>query len=149
MNPLVPAYLQAPPVAVINPQSATAGTYTTGWVDLAKFSRLYAILLIGAITGSGTVDAKFEQATSAAGAGAKDVDDTDITQLTGAGTDSNKQVTVEVRQAQVDVAGGFRWVRLSVTTATAASLAAAVVLGIGARFEPATQATTVDENVAA
>lgn len=144
---LVPHYLQAPVLAVINPQSASAGTYSSGWVSLAALSRVYAVLNIGAITGSGTVDAKIQQASDSGGTGAKDVTGVAMTQIVGS-ANSNKQITLEVRQSQLDVANNFTHVRLTVTTAVAASLISAVVQGIGAKYPPQSQAATVVESVA-
>lgn len=146
-NVLVPQYLKTPILASIPPQSATAGTYTSGWVSMATLGRVYAVLNIGAITGSGTVDAKIQQASDSGGTGAKDVTGIAITQIVGS-ANSNKQVTLEVRPAQLDVANNFTHVRLSVTTAVAASLLGATVHGTNAKFEPQAQAATVAESVA-
>lgn len=147
MNSKVHAYLQLPIVGVIDPASKTAGSYSTGWIDLSLFHRLYAVLLMGAISASGTVDAKFEQATSAAGAGAKDVTSVALAQSADTVAD-NTQASLEVRPAQLDVANSFRWVRLTVTTATAATILGAAVIGVSAKFEPATDLSTVLQTVA-
>lgn len=136
-------------VAVINPVSQAAGTVTTGWIDMQKFGALLAILAVGALGAGATVDAKIEQATDAAGAGAKDVAGSAITQLTKASTDDNKQVLINLRQEDLDKNNAFRFVRLSVTVATAASLVSAIVLAFNARYGAATDndAATVDEIV--
>jgi hypothetical protein len=132
-------------LAVLDPASRAANTYTTGWLDMAAWDSLMAIIQVGALGANGTVDAKFQQATDGAGAGAKDVTGKAITQLTQAGTDhSNQQVLVNLFSDQLDVTNSFRYVRLSVTTATAASLLSAVVLGFDSNYYPA-QATTVNE----
>lgn len=136
-------------LAAINPQSAAAGTYTSGWVNMRDVYAALAILSVGAISASGTVDAKVQQATDSSGTGAKDVTGLAITQLTQAGTDSNKQVLVNIVQADLDRNNGFTHVRLSVTTATAAALLSAVIVGLDFRYGAATDndATTVDEVV--
>lgn len=136
-------------VAVINPVSQATGTVNTGWVDMQKFGALLAILAVGALGASGTVDAKIEQATDAAGAGAKEVAGSAITQLTKAGTDDNKQVLINLRQEDLDKNNSFRFVRLSVTVGTAASLVSAILLAFNARHGAATDndAATVDEIV--
>lgn len=136
-------------VAVINPVSQATGTVNTGWVDMQKFGALLAILAVGALGASGTVDAKIEQATDAAGAGAKEVAGSAITQLTKAGTDDNKQVLINLRQEDLDKNNSFRFVRLSVTVGTAASLVSAILLAFNARYGAATDndAATVDEIV--
>ncbi len=145
-NVLVPQHLKTPIVASIPPQSATAGTYTSGWVPMATLGKVYAVLNIGAITGSGTVNAKIQQASDSAGTGAKDVTGAAITAIVGSAS-SNAQATIEVRPAQLDVVNNFNHVRLSVTTAVAASILGAVVHGTDAKYEPQAQAATAVEAV--
>lgn len=136
-------------LAAINPVSQSAGTVTTGWIDMQDWFRTMAVIQVGALGSSATVDAKFQQATSDVGAGVKDVAGTLITQLTKAGTDDNKQVLINLRPEDLDFNNGFRYVRLSITVATAASLISALVLGLDARYGAAnmSDATTVDEIV--
>lgn len=136
-------------VGVIDPDAYAAATYTTGWVDMRDWGALLAIVCAGTLGTSATLDAKFEQATSSGGTGAKDVTDKDITQLTQAGTDSDKQVLLNLRPGDMDIDGGFRYARLSMTVGTATSDAGAVLMG----FHPARgqasdfDAATVDEIV--
>lgn len=136
-------------LAAINPQSAGAGTYTSGWVDIQKFYSIMAILAVGALGAAGTVDAKIEQATTGGGAGVKDVTGSSVAQLTKVGTDDNKQVLINLQQADLDKNSGYRFVRLSVTVGTAASLVAATLIGLDPRYGAATanDAATVDEIV--
>jgi hypothetical protein len=108
---------------------------------------MYSALSIGAITGSGTVDAKIQQASDSGGTGAKDVTGAAMTQIVGS-ANSNKQVTLEVRPAQLDVANNFTHVRLTVTTAVAASIISAILQGVGAKYQPQSQAASVVESVA-
>lgn len=137
---------RAPVLAVIDPDAYTAATYTSGWVDMSLWESLQAIVFAGTLGSSATLDAKLEQATSAAGAGAKDITGKAITQLTQAGTDSDKQAVINCQSEDLDVEGGFRYVRLSMTVGTATSDAGGVVLGMDPRYAP-TDATTVDEVV--
>lgn len=135
-------------VGAINPVSQGAGTATSGWIDASKFQQFMAIVQAGALGASATLDAKLEQATDAAGTGAKDVTGKAITQLTQAGTDSNKQVVINLNPSQhLDTDNGFDHFRLSMTVGTAASLIAGIVLGLNARLGVASDndATTVDE----
>lgn len=131
----------------LDPVSQGAGTVLTGWVPLSDALGVLAILQVGALGASATVDAKLRQATDASGTSAKDITGKAITQLTKAGSDDNKQVLVNVRPDELDLAGGFTHVALSITVATAACLISALVLGFDAKFQPKTQATTVDEVV--
>lgn len=133
--------------AVLNPVSQAAATVTTGWVPMSTFENVLAILLVGALGASATVDAKLQQASDSSGTGAKDITGKAITQLTQAGTDTNKEVLINVRSEELDVANSFTHVRLSVTVATAACLISAVVLGFDARYQTQTQKATVDEVV--
>lgn len=137
-------------VAAVNPTSQAAGTVSTPWISMANFHTMMAVIQAGVLGASATLDAKLEQATSAAGAGAKDIAGKAITQLTKAGSDDNKQAIINVRASDLDVNGGFSHVRLSVTVATAASLTAALVLGFDKRYGAASDddAASVDEIVA-
>lgn len=134
-------------LAVLNPISQGAATVTTGWVAMSTYENVLAILKVGALGASGTVDAKLQQASDGSGTGAKDITGKAIAQLTQAGTDSNKQALINVRSEELDINGGFTHVRLSVTVAVAASLIDAILLGFDARYQPQSHAATVDEVV--
>jgi len=137
-------------VAAINPVSQAAGAVSTGWISMQNWRSVMAIVQAGVLGAAATLDAKLEQATSAAGAGAKDIAGKAVTQLTQAGTDSNKQAIINLRQVELDFAGGYSHVRLTLTVGTQASLVSAVLLGLDARYNPASDsdAATVDEIVA-
>lgn len=130
----------------ITPQSATTAK-SSGWIDMSTLGAALATIQVGTIATNGTVDAKIEQATSAAGAGAKDVTGLAITQLTEAGTDSDKEAEINIQPSDLDRANNFTHIRLTITPATAAALIAGTVRGFNARYQPATDATTVDEVV--
>lgn len=135
-------------VGAIDPQSANA-VKTSGWIDATKFFNYLAIVSVGALGASATVDAKLEQATASDGTGAKDVTGRAITQLTKAGTDDSKQAEINLKQEDLDFANGFKFFRLSITPATAASLISGTVLGLDPRYGVASDsdAATVDEIV--
>lgn len=101
------------------------------------FESVLVVISAGTLGAAATVDAKIQQATSAAGAGAKDVAGKAITQLTKVGNDDNKQVLINLRQQELDVKNGFRFIRVLLTVGEAASAASAVVLGLGPRYGPA------------
>ena len=124
-------------VGVIDPDLNAAGTVTTGWINMADFASVMGIVMAGALGSSATLDAKFEQASDGSGTGAKDVAGAAITQLTDGGSDSDKQAIVQLYAEDLDLAGGFTHVRLSMTVATASSDSAAVVIGMGPRYAPA------------
>ena len=134
---------------VIDPDVTAAGTVTTGWVEAAGFYTWMAIVLAGTLGTSATVDAKIEQASDGSGTGAKDITGAAITQLTQAGTDSDKQALVQFRSDDLDVDNSFTHVRLSITVAVATSDIAGVLVGVGPRYGPASDsdASTVAEIV--
>lgn len=136
-------------VGAIDPDATTAGTVTTGWIAAADFKSFMGIVMAGTLGASATVDAKFQQATDAAGTGVKDVAGTSITQLTAAGTDSDKQAIINLSVDDLDIANAFTHIRLSVSIAVATSDAGALVLGFNPGYGPAStsDAATVDEIV--
>jgi hypothetical protein len=121
-------------LATINPISQGAGTATSGWVAVKNHHALMALIQTGVLGASATVDAKLQQATDGAGAGAKDVTGKAITQIVKASGD-NKQAMINMKVADLDTEGGFAFVQLSITVATAASLIAGSLYGAFPRFE--------------
>lgn len=115
-------------LATLEPVSQSAATVNTGWVSMAVFHALIAIVQTGVLGASATIDAKLQQATSSGGAGAKDITGKAVTQIVKASGDA-KQVLIELRDTEMDVSGGFSFVRLQVTVGTAASLISAMLIG--------------------
>lgn len=136
-------------VATVDPDVLTAATHTSDWVDMTMFQQIMAIVMVGTLGSSATVDAKLEQATDSSGTGAKDITSAAITQLTQAGSDDDKQAIINLNADQLDVANDFTHVRLSITVATASSDGGGIVLGRKARYQPASDndLSTVDEIV--
>ena len=130
-------------LATVDPVSQAAGTVTTGWIDQALFFALMAVIQTGVLGASATVDAKLQQATDSSGTAAKDITGKAITQIVKASGD-NKQAIINMKEADLDTEGGFRYVRLSITVGTAASLIGAQLWGALPRFMPVSnQAGTV------
>jgi len=123
-------------LATIDPASIAAGTVTTGWVSAANHHNLLAVIQTGALGTAATLDAKLQQASDSSGTGAKDISGKAITQIVKAAGD-NKQALINLRPEELDVNGGFAYVRLSLTVGTAASLASAQLLGINPRYASA------------
>lgn len=123
-------------LATLDPVSQGAATVTTGWVDLKNFHAVLAVLQTGVMGASGTIDAKIQQAKDVGGTGAKDVTGKAIAQIVKA-TGDNKQAFISMKNADLDVEGGFEFARLSVTVGTAASLIAAQLYGMFPRFADA------------
>lgn len=145
-NPNIKGNERCTLVGVIDPDVSTAATYLTGAIDMAAYESCMAVVFAGTLGTSATVDAKLTQATTSGGT-YKDVTGKAITQLTEAGTDSDKQAIINCRADELDVANGYRYVKLSVTVAVATSDMAAALFGLDARYQPGTDSTTVDEIV--
>lgn len=134
-------------LATIDPDAYTAAAYTSDYVDMAAVGSIAAIVMAGTLGSSATLDGKLVQATSNAGANAKDITSKAITQLTEAGTDSDKQAVINCRPDELDMANSFRYVALVMTVGTATSDAGAIIVGGDARYEPASDLASVDEIV--
>lgn len=149
MSKTVPLHAVVGVLGAIDPDVYTAGTYETGWISAADFQRFMAVVMAGTLGSSATLDAKIEQASDSSGTGAKDLTGAAITQLTQAGSDSDKQAVICFSSDDLDLANGFTHFRLSMTVATATSDAGAVVLGSNLRIGPVADndAASVDELV--
>ena len=134
---------------VIDPDVTVASTVTTAWLPADDAHQWLAVILAGTLGTSATVDAKIEQGQTVSGTNAKDLTGSAITQLTQAGTDSDKQALIQFNTEQLDIANSFDHFRLSVTVAVATSDLAAFVIGLTPKYKPASQfdASTVDEIV--
>ena len=147
MNPLHKPSDKATLLAKLDPVSQGVATVLTSWVKASNYHQILAELMVGVLGAAATVDAKLRQATSDAGAGAKDITGAAITQLTKAGADDSKVVNINLDPNKLDVAGGFHYVALSVTVGTAACLIAATVKGFEAREGIAAHIAAMDEVV--
>jgi len=134
-------------LGVVNADNYAVGTVTTAWVDMSLVYGAMGILNVGDIAATGTVDAKLEQATDAAGTGAKDITGKAIAQLTQAGGDSNKQALINLRQEELDTNNSFTHARLSISVGAAAADLSGLVTGHSPINGPADQhnAATVAE----
>jgi hypothetical protein len=130
-------------LATLDPASVSASTVTTSWIDQSMYFAVMAVIQTGVLGASATVDAKLQQATDNSGTGAKDVTGKSITQIVKASGD-NKQVIINLKEADLDTEGNFRFVRLSLTVGVAASIVNALLFGAIPRFMPVSnQAATV------
>ncbi len=125
-------------VGVIDPDANAAGNLTSDWADAGLFGEITAIVTVGTLGTSGTIDCVLQQATDSSGTGAKDITGKAITQITQAGTDqSDTQAVVSVRAEELDTANGFSYVAAKLTTGTATSDSGVVLLGRLPRHAPA------------
>lgn len=135
-------------VGVIDPDAYTANSYATAAAPVSKFRRFQAIVFVGDLGTNATVDAKLQRCTDAAGSSPTDITNAAITQLTDAGSDSNKQVIINY-DTQGEEGNAKRFIRLLVTVATATSDMGAVLLGFDPFGKPASDddLSSVDEIV--
>lgn len=139
MFPNVKATEQVAVLGAISPADQAVGAAVTSWVPAANFNKFLALIQTGVLGAAATVDAKIQQATDAAGTGAKDVPNKAIAQIVKA-TGDNIEAEINLDAQELDVANGFAYVQLSVTVGTAASQTAAALFGFNPRFAPASDA---------
>ena len=111
-------------VGQIAPQS-TSTTVTTAAFNSAGFFRVMAILNLGTLGSSATVNAHFTASATSGGSYAT-ITGTTITQITSGSTNL---VLVEIKAESLAGASIGPWLKFSVTVGTAASLVSAVVVG--------------------
>lgn len=141
-------------VSVIDPDNYAGTTTVVGDViDMSKFHELMAIALTGTITANGTVDYKL-QAGTATDSTFYDITGKAITQLTAAGTDSDKQAIINLKAEELAQQSNtdnraYRYVRELYTPGTVTVDFGTVVLGFKPRFGPASDddLSSVDEIV--
>ena len=122
-------------LATIDPASQSAGTVITSYVDASQYFSLLALIDVGVFGSSATVDAKLRQATDSSGTGVKDITGKAITQLLAAGG-NNRQAMINMKVSDLDTENAFRYVCLSITIGTAATLVSAALIGGNARMDP-------------
>lgn len=137
MFPNVKGSEQVAVIGAINPSSQAAGSAVTGWLSIAQFQKLLAIIQVGTFGASATVDANIQQATSAAGANAKAIGSGRAIAQMLAANGNNVQAEINVDAQELDAANGFAFVQLTVTVGTAATGTAATLLGLVSRLAPA------------
>lgn len=136
MNPNIKFSEKVAVMATMDPASVAASTVVSTWVPMTNLHSIVALIQTGVMGASATIDAKLRQATDSSGTGAKDITGKAIVQIVKA-TGDNKQVTIEVRDTDLDSNNAFAYVALSVTVGTAASIFGAAILGANPIFVPA------------
>jgi hypothetical protein len=131
----------------IDPDNQSAGTVTGDYVKADDFLQYMAVFNAGVLTSNNTTDFSVVQATDGSGTGAKELKA--ATQLTQAGTDSDKQVIISFDASDMDTVNGFLWFAPRVVTATAAGYVCANVFGINPiyGYNTDTDLSSVDEIV--
>ena len=115
----------------INPISSS--TQVNGsWIDLKKIHRGVAIFNVGLIAATGTLTCQLRQAKTAAGG--TPIAFKVATALAAA--DDDVVIALNFRSEELED-GGYRWVRLEMVAAVAASLISAELFGQVDRYSPA------------
>ena len=112
---------------------------STGWLDMADFERIHALVEIGTWDSGDDLDeCRFQQASDSSGTGAKDL----TSDASGGNYDTDNpvdadgdQVVLEAKASDMDVANGFTHVRLYLAEGgnTGVDNVMAVVTQYGAR----------------
>ena len=119
---------------VMYPDDRGPGTHNGDWISLSTYHRARFLLLMGDMGALATCTAGLQQATDATGTGVKAIAGKTITQLTQAGGDAGSPVAIELQTEELDVDGGFCFVRFYVTTAVNTTIFAAVLEGSPSRY---------------
>lgn len=136
-------------VATIDPDAYGTGTQNTDVIDMKYHRRVIFIVMAGDLGSAATLDFAVKADTASNGSFTTTLNGKSITQLTQAGTDSDKQAIIEVTAEEV-AAEGFRYLRGLATLGAAASDYGVVALASNNRYTPASDydLATVDEIVA-
>jgi hypothetical protein len=116
----------------MDPASTNAGTtQPITDIDMSKVRRVMFIINIGSVGGAGTVDVSIKESKTAGGSYQALTNAVAITQV----TTSNKIVTVELRDDQLDA--GYRYVQVNLTIGANAVVLGMTCLGGEAEAKPA------------
>ncbi|MCZ2112793.1 MAG: hypothetical protein LC131_02900 [Anaerolineae bacterium] len=121
-------------VACIDPDAYGTGAQTSDWIDMSKFERVAFIVQAGTLGSSATLDFKVQQSKLANGSSPADISGKAITQLTEAGTDSDKQVVVSVEASELS--DGYRYIAGLMTVGVASSDAGVVAVAMNPNYGP-------------
>jgi hypothetical protein len=135
-------------VATIDPDAYATGAEVTDVIDMMYRQRVIFIIMAGTLASTATLDFLVKGDTASGGSYATTITGKSITQLTEAGTDSDKQVIVEVTAEEV-FAQGFRYIRGTMTLTAAGGDAGVIAIAGDLRYQPANDwdLASVDEIV--
>ena len=124
------------PLAYEHADSIAIGTHYTSYVSLANYYRAVAVIDVGDMAATATVDFSVVQASDSSGTGVKAITDKAATQLTQAGGDGGEIICIEVRGEELDVANGFEHVAIKAVVAAAAVEYSAILYGCVPAYAP-------------
>lgn len=121
---------------IAHADSVNPATLNGTFVNMENYHRAWLVVDVGDIVATGTVDVSIQQDDTGSGANAKAITGKAITQLTQAGGDSDDAVCIELRSEELDVAGGFNWIRFVIVVGTAAAEFSALLFLGCPRYAP-------------
>lgn len=124
-------------IGTIDPDAYTAAAYNTDVIDMKDWREVIFIVMTGDLGASATLDFVVKGDTTSGGSFSTTITGKTATQLTQAGSDSDKQVIIRVTSEEV-AAQSLRYLRGTMTVATATSDCGAIVLGVPAHYAPIT-----------
>ena len=138
-------------VSCIDPDAYTTGTQTGDAIDMSVHRQIMTIVQAGALGSSATLNCLLTESATSGGTYTQ-ITGKGITQLTQAGTDSDKQAVINLKASELSA--GMRWVKVSLRIGTATSDCGTITLAGRPRYSTASPTTTygdlasVDEIVA-
>lgn len=135
-------------VATIDPDAYGTGAQTGDVIDMLYWEEVMFVVLAGTLGTVATLDFAVYGDTASNGSFATLITGKSITQLTEAGTDSDKQAIVRVTAEEV-AAQSLRYLRSTATLAAATSDYGVIALGRAANYAPVSgyDLSSVDEVV--
>jgi hypothetical protein len=120
--------------AVVSPQTLNNSNANSGnGIDMSKFRRAIAVVLVGSVTAGGSLTAKLQAATTSGGS-FSDVANSTITAITA----STKEASIEIRDDEMPA--GTQFLRVVLTEGGSQNVVcAAVLLGGEGDFKPASK----------
>lgn len=124
-------------VGCIDPDAYATGATNDDVVDMRYFEEVMYVVMAGTLGSSATIDFAVYGDTASNGAFSTLITGKSITQLTEAGTESDKQAIVRVTAEEV-AAQGLRYLRGKLTVGAATSDCGVVTLASPSAYEPVT-----------
>ena len=133
-------------VGVINPEDLafSVGDYNTGAIEMDRYNQIVAIFSVGTMAATSKATFRLTQSETSGGTYTAITGKTAV-QLTQAGTDSDKQVVINLDASEVGTTKPF--VKAHLLIETADTLGSVIVLAGDARYGPASDfdLSSVDE----
>jgi len=122
-------------IATIDPDVYVASTENTDEIDMSIFDEMMFTVMTGTLGASATIDFKVQESATSGGS-FSDISGRAITQLTQAGSDSDKQAVLRVRKGHLSE--GKQFIRGVLTIAVATSDVGVIGHGRKSNYAPAT-----------